>query len=125
MKEDFVKSLINIKSEAHGMLENLGNIKGRRHAEVVHACILAEQLCMIGRFLRDCSDDETQEVMHAINRAIDAMVGKIMNYYVRSVAYTPDEMRGVMEDMQMILRSTEKLMHTASDMADRGQVLGE
>lgn len=124
MKDDFAKSLGAIKVEALGMLETIGNIKGRKHAEVVHACILAEQLCMIGRFMKECSDDSAAPVMGAIEKAIDGMVGKIMNYYVASVGFSDYQMSEVMNDMAMILSSTEKLMQTASDMADRGQTMG-
>lgn len=124
MSDQFFKSVDAIRVESFDMLKSLRAIKGENYARLVHAMILTDQIMEIGHTFADGASDSSRKTADLLRNTQEAMMTKVMEYYIRSAGFSAEQIREAFLDAKRVMDTTLNLVEKAAELAEDGKTMG-
>lgn len=125
MSNEFFESVGNIRTVSIDALKTIRAVRGEHYARLVHSVILCNQIDSVLKMFAESCDPQARELGDALANQASSMMTKVMQYYMRSSQFTQAQLEEVFKDAETLQNNASDLLKVASDMAERGQVMGE
>lgn len=124
MNKQTMKNLLEVREEAHSMLDNIARVKGKHHAALVRGLLLSSQSVELISFLLHCGVPEDEEVAKTIGESFLSILHGMLTSFVIAGRIPNEMVHGALRDATSIDASLSGLLKTAIETAEDGRGFG-
>lgn len=124
MNEKAFENVLEVRNEAHGMLENLAKVKGEKYARLVKALLLSSNVLEIQAAtasIGSLPDDARATLGDAMCRAVYGLITNLST----AAEFTVDELNNATRDATAMEASISTLMKDAVRAGLQGSSFGD
>ena len=125
MNDQAMKNILEVREEAHSMLDNIANVQGKRHAALVRGLLLSSQSVELVSFLLHCGVPKDEEITKAIGDSFVNMLHGMLTSFVVAGQIPNEMVQGAMRDATSLDSSLSDLLKTAIKTAEAGKGFGD
>jgi hypothetical protein len=125
MNAQTMKNILEVREEAHVMLDNITKTQGRQHAALVRGLLLSSQSVQMVSFLLHCGVPKDEEIAKTIGDSFMNMLHGMLTSFVVAGQIPDEVVRGAIRDADSLDSSLSDLLKTAIKTAEAGKGFGD